>query len=148
MAHQSRLAVRPQDHAQLLQHVAVVIDACLIDTDGHWNILGEKAIDRGKAALEAEIRGTVVADMGAGLGTKVNIRLAHPHAMAEGQASACQAKAVKMRKGRAASPAPGIFTLVGRFHEMDMHGHIMRLRQTPCGLKRLSESQCRLAGAN
>ena len=57
-----------QHHAHLLQHVAVVVDAGLVEPDRDIDPLGLEAVERRDAAAQAEVRAAIVADMGSCLG--------------------------------------------------------------------------------
>ena len=62
-----------QHHAHLLQHVAVVVDAGLVEPDRDVDPLRLEAVERRDAAAQAKVRAAIVADIGSGLGELVEV---------------------------------------------------------------------------
>ena len=79
-------AMGAQHQLHLLQHVAVVVDAGLVEADRGVDALLLEVVQRRHAGAQAEIGGAVVADAAAGGGQAVDVLLVQPHAVAERQA--------------------------------------------------------------
>ena len=142
----ARFAVGSQHHAHLLQHVAVVIDASLVYADGNGYLGGEEPVERRNAALEPEIRRAVVTDMSAGFSAQVNVGLAHPDTVADGQARPCKAKPCQMRQGRTAGTALRVDFLVGRFDQVHVHRHGMFFGELACHIECLVGQPVQVGG--
>jgi hypothetical protein len=121
-------AVRAQHHAHLLQHVAVVVDAGLVEADRRGDALGLEMIERRDARTQAEVRRAVMAHAGAGLGQPVDVALGKPHAVAERHVRPEHAEALDVfDRGAIAAPAR-VFLLERGLKQMHVHGHAVLLR--------------------
>jgi hypothetical protein len=126
---EARHAMRAQHQAQFMEHIAVIIDASLIQPNRRIDALGFEAIERRHTGTQAKIGRAIMANAGAGLGEPVNILLIQPNAMAERHVRPQQAQAVQIFHRRAAAAAARIFLLIGGFKQMHMDRRIMALRK-------------------
>ena len=62
------LAMGAQDHAHLLQHVTIVVDAGFVETDRHIDPLRLEAVERRDPTAQAKIRAAIATDIGSRLG--------------------------------------------------------------------------------
>ena len=129
----ARHPVRAQHHAHLLQHVAIVVDARLVEADRGIDPLRLEHVQRRHARAQAEVRRAVVADAGAGRRQSVDVGLVQPHAMAQCHLRSEQPEPVDVIHGRAAAATMRVFLLVSRLHQMHVQRHVVfarGLRQT------------------
>jgi hypothetical protein len=64
-----------QDHAHLLQHVTIVVDASFVETDRRIDPLRLEAVEWRDAAAQAEVRTAIVTNIGSRLGELVEVLL-------------------------------------------------------------------------
>ena len=121
--------VRPQHLSNLLQHVAVVVHAGLVDTQGHRDAALQHGVDRCRAALQAQIGAAVVADAGLPLGDQVEIVRRRPYPVPEGHPPVQQPHAVQVPERRAAGALSCICALIGRLQQVHVDGRIKLVGQ-------------------
>src|SRR5476649_728183 len=115
----ARHAMGAQHELQLLQHVAVVVDAGLVEADRGVDALLLKVIERGHARAQAEVGRAVVADAALGGGEAIDVLFVQPHTVADRQSLVHQAEAVDVFECGALAAAPGIFLLVGGLDQVE-----------------------------
>ncbi len=120
-----RLTMGAQHHAHLLQHVAIIVDARLVDADGDGNTRRNEAVDRRDAALETEIGRAIVADPHAMRRARPDIVLTHPNTVADGELSVQQSEAGKVIERRAPGAPARILLLVRRLQNVHVHRQAM-----------------------
>src|ERR1700719_3497909 len=113
----SRQAMRPQYHPHFLQHVAIVVDAGLVEADRGIDAALLEEIERRKAAAQAEVGAAIVADMGAGRGNAVEIGLVEPHAMPQCQPRPEEPETIDIVEGGAAAAPASILLLEWGLYE-------------------------------
>ena len=133
-------AMGAQHQLQLLQHVAVVVDAGLVEPDRGVDALLLEEVQRRHARAQAEVGRAVVADAALGRGQAVDVLLVQPHAVAERQAVVHHAEAVDVFQRRALAAPPGVFLLVGGLDQVHVHRHVVLGRG-------VAERRQRLVGA-
>ena len=120
--------MRAQHHPHLLQHVAIVIDAGLVEADRGIDSALLEEIERCKTAAQAEIGAAIVADMGTGRGNAVEIGLVEPYAMPQCQPRPEKPETIDIIEGGAAAAPAGVFLLVGGLDEVHVHRRVVSLR--------------------
>ena len=117
-----------QHHAHFLQHVLIVVDADVVETDRRIDSPRLEPVERQHAAAQTEIRAAIVADVGVRLGQLVEIAFRQPDRVAERRLRPEQAEALDVVDSAAAMAAtPGVLLLIGRFDEMHMDGNAVLL---------------------
>ena len=89
-------AMQAQHQANLLQHITIIVDPGLVEAHRNRHALGLEDIKRRHATSQAKIGTAVMADAGAGVGSKLNIFLCKPDAMAKRQRGPQKSKAMQV----------------------------------------------------
>lgn len=108
----ARLSVRPKDHAHLLEHVAIIVDAGFVDTDGNRDTGRSEAVQRRNTTLETEIGAAVVAQHRARMRTQTDVVLTHPDSVSDRQSRPGKAERMNVRHRRTTGAPTGIHFLV------------------------------------
>src|SRR5262249_1477306 len=106
------LTMRAQNHAHLLQHVAVVIDAGFVEADGDVDAFCFEAVEWCDPAAQAKIRAAIMTDVGPGLGQLVDVVFGEPDPMSERHLWPEQAEASDIVDCSAAAATTRIFLLI------------------------------------
>ena len=140
------LAMGAQHHAHFLQHVAVVVDAGLVETNRGVDPLRLEPVEGRDAAAQAKIRAAIVADVRAGLGEPVEVAFGEPDAVSERHLWSEQAEPADIIDRGAAAATSRIFLLICGLDEVHMERHAMlfgafrqhgqRLVRTPMQVRR------------
>src|SRR5579871_1257748 len=104
--------------AHLLQHVAIVIHAALVDAERYFNAALASRIDRRDTARKPQTGTRIVAKAHAMLGQQVEIACVGPDSMTKRQVRAKAAETVKMPYRGMPCRAIGILALQARFIQM------------------------------
>ena len=102
-----------------------IVDSGLVEADCGVDAALLEGVERRHTAAQSEIRAAIVADMGAGRGDAVEIGLAEPHPVAQGQPWPEKTEAVDVVEGGAAAAAARIFFLVSGLDEMHVHRRLV-----------------------
>ena len=125
----ARHAVHAQHLAHLLQHVAVVVHARLVDAQGDPDTAFQHGTDRSPATLQTQVGAAVVADARVALGDQIEIVRRRPDPVSEGHALVQQAHAVEVDERRAAGTLACVCTLIGRLQQVQVDGRTTLVRQ-------------------
>src|SRR5262249_36055803 len=109
------------DEAQLLQHVAIVVEPGLIDPEGDRDTALDEASDGRDTASQAQIGACIVADAGATGSDQIDIVLGCPDCVTERQLGPEEADIMQMAERGLAEAALGVELLVMRFGEMEVN---------------------------
>ncbi len=121
--------VGAQHEAHLLEHVAVVVDAGLVEADRRVDALRLEPVERRHAGAQPEVRRAIVADAGAGRRHPLDVGFVEPDAVAERQARTEHPEPVEVLEGGAAAALLRVGLLVGGLHEVHVHRHVVGFGQ-------------------
>ena len=120
-------AVQPEHEPHLLEHVAVVVDARLVEPEADPHPAGLEPVQRGHPAPQPQVRARVVADHGGGPGRALDVVLGEPHPVAERHAWAQQPEVLEVAERGGAGAAARVLLLVGRLHQMHVQADVVLL---------------------
>ena len=124
----ARLAVQAKHEPHLLEHVAVVVQPCLVDPEGHVHSPPGKPVEGEDSTPEPQVGAAVVADVGARVGGELDVGLGHPDPVPEGDVGSQHSAPLKVLEGRSTGPPPGVLLLVDRLEEVDVQRHLVPAR--------------------
>jgi hypothetical protein len=146
-------AMGTQHHAHLLQYVAVIIDARLVDPDRGGDPGRLELVECRDTRTQPEIRRAIVTDMGPGFCQPLDVSLIEPYAVAERHLRSEEAEAVDLLHRAAATPPPPPRRWAYSFwyavsSRCICNGTLYLREQLASRVSASSEHQCRLAGAS
>jgi hypothetical protein len=130
-------AVDPEGEPHLLEHVAVVVDAGLVEAEPHPDPRLEESVHRRDAAAEPEVRARVGADHHAALRGPLHVPRREPHAVPQREARPEETQAVEVLRRGAARAPPRVLALIGGLVEVHVHPDLVPGRGLPEGGERL-----------
>jgi S1-C subfamily serine protease len=139
-------AVQPEDEAHLLEHVPIVVDAGLVEAKPHPHAARGELVERRHAAPEAQVGAGIVADHGAALRSQIDVVLAEPHAVPQGQLGTEQSELVEVPECRGPRAAARVLLLVSGFHQMHVERHRVLPRVVAKALERLVRAPVQVRG--
>ena len=139
-------AVEPEREPHLLEHVAVVVDARLVETEPHADPRLQESVHRRDAAAEAEVRARIAADHHAALRGPLDVPRREPDPVPQREARPEEPEALEvLRRGAARAPAR-VLALIGGLVEMHVHSDLVPGRALPEGSQRLIGAPVEVGG--
>ncbi len=106
-----------------LEHVAVVVEAGLVDAEGNRDAAPHKFGDRRDAAPEAEVGAGIVTDADAVLPDEVEVTVVHPGPVPQRQVRTEESDLGQVCDRRLAEPPARELLLVGRLRKVKVNAH-------------------------